>query len=216
MALAALHDRGICHGDRLKDASNVLSLLITTSDFGQAFEVSEPPAVFSIPANYAAPEIVLDGSGGVTMDARSLGRTLYEIRLGRRLFDVPQIIDLHKEDYVCELASLLEEPPQVWVNYYVELDDGSNTGSTPYTSLVRDSGEPCTEPQTKRARSIQEKLAECHDCSGEDCAHPRFKLISEAEAASLAVLLERFLRWRPEKRLRARDVLGHAWFHTRY
>lgn len=65
----------------------------------------------------------------------------------------------------------------------------------------------------QRVRSIQEKLASCHDCAGQNCPYPRFQLISEAEAATLADLLEKRLRYRPEERLGAQDVLKHAWFH---
>ncbi|RCI12035.1 hypothetical protein L249_0535 [Ophiocordyceps polyrhachis-furcata BCC 54312] len=54
----------------------------------------------------------------------------------------------------------------------------------------------------------------CHDCAGLNCAHQRFQLISEAEAAALADLLEKLLRYQPEDRLAAQDVLKHAWFHT--
>ncbi|POR37676.1 Uncharacterized protein TPAR_02128 [Tolypocladium paradoxum] len=53
-------------------------------DFGQSFDTCQrpPPAAFGIPANYAAPEVVLDSSGSIAMDRWSLGCTLYEIRLG--------------------------------------------------------------------------------------------------------------------------------------
>ncbi|PNY23764.1 Uncharacterized protein TCAP_06303 [Tolypocladium capitatum] len=266
VALAALHDRGICHGELQSldglDEEQVLSLLgepettdvhIRTDsrptpemphapkylvyppdsgdvdlstiaprtqviDFGQSFDTSQRPlpAAFGIPVNYAAPEVVLDSSGSTAMDLWSLGCTLYEIRLGRRLFDVFQLVSLRKVDYMDEISSLLGEPPERWAEYYLESDDESDTGATPSDPSSGDDGDACVEPQVERARSIKEKLAGCHDCTGPECVHPRFQLISEAEAATLADLLEKLLRYRPEERLSAQDALKHAWFHTQY
>jgi serine/threonine protein kinase len=197
---------------------SVISPRAQVIDFGQSFDTSQgpPPPAFGIPANYAAPEVILDSSGSIAMDLWSLGCTLYEIRLGRRLFDVFQLLALSKKSYVDEIASLLGEPPDPWTKYYSVSDDESDTSATPSSPSSGVDGDTCIEPQVERARSIQEKLASCHDCTGERCAHPRFQLISEAEATTLADLLERLLRYPPEERLSAQDVLKHAWFHTRY
>jgi serine/threonine-protein kinase SRPK3 len=193
-------------------------------DFGQSFDTFEgpPPAAFGIPVNYAAPEVVLDSSGSIAMDLWSLGCTLYEIRLGRRLFDVFQLMGLCKYHYVDEIASVLGEPPEPWAAFYSgpddESDDESQDDSDGDSESVdqSDSDSVTTEPQVERARSILEKLARCHDCTGQECAHPRFELISEAEATALADLLEKLLRYRPEERLSAQEVLKHEWFHTQY
>jgi serine/threonine-protein kinase SRPK3 len=196
---------------------SVISQRTHVIDFGQSFDTSQgpPPARFGIPTNYAAPEVVLDVSGGISMDLWSLGCTLYEIRLGRRLFDVFQMICLSEKDYVAEIASLLGEPPEPWANYYSESDDESEDSATS-SDPVLEGGDTCTEPQVQRVHDIEEKLASCHDCAGEGCAHPRFQIISEAEAPILADLLERLLRYRPEERLSAQDVLEHPWFHTHF
>ncbi|KAF6801101.1 protein kinase domain-containing protein [Colletotrichum sojae] len=52
--------------------------------------------------------------------------------------------------------------------------------------------------------------------NGEKCEHPRYQLISEDEAVDLADLLEGLLRYEPEERLSAQEVLKHPRFHTRY
>ncbi|XP_044721733.1 kinase [Hirsutella rhossiliensis] len=216
-ALAALHSRGICHGD-LRPSNILLELqgldglseeqdshptpeipyapkyLVYPPDFSN----QPPPAAFGIPANYAAPEVVIDSLGNTAMDLWSLGCTLYEVRLGRRLFDVFQLAGLRKEDYVDEIACLLGEPPEPWAEYY-ESDDSSDTCTSPSNPASPENEDIYVEPQVQHARSIQEKL-----------------LISEAEAATLADLLEKLLRYRPEERLGAQDVLKHAWFHTQY
>jgi serine/threonine-protein kinase SRPK3 len=197
---------------------SVISPRVQVIDFGQSFDiwVGPPPSAFGIPANYAAPEVILDSSGSIAIDLWSLGCTLYEIRLGRRLFDVFQLVTLTKKNYVDEIASLLGKPPNPWKKYYAEPNNKLNTSTAPSSLSSGDEGDAVIEPQVERARSFQEKLASCHDCTGEECAHPRFQLISEAEATTLSDLLERLLRYAPQERLSAQDVLKHAWFHTSF
>ncbi|KAK7417849.1 hypothetical protein QQX98_004324 [Neonectria punicea] len=187
-------------------------------DFGQSFDTSQrpPPVAFGIPAHYAAPEIVFDSFGSTAMDIWSLGCTLYEIRLGRRLFNVFQLVGLRKEDYMDEISSILGEPPTPWTQYYSVSDDESENDMSQNDLDLGDDGDTCVGPQGERGRSIQNKLASCHDCTGQGCAHPRFELISKPEAATFADLLERLLRYRPEERLSAQDVLKHEWFCTQY
>lgn len=187
-------------------------------DFGQSFDLSQrpPPAAFGIPANYAAPEVFFDSSGSTAMDLWSLGCTLYEIRLGRRLFDVFQLVGLRKEDYMDEISSILGEPPKLWAEYYSASDNESETGTAQTDPNLEDDGGTCFGPQGERGCSIQKKLGSCHDCTGQGCEHQTFQLISRSEAATLADLLEKLLRYRPEERLSAQDVLKHAWFRTQY
>ena len=167
---------------------------------------------FGIPANYAAPEIIIDNLGTVAMDLWSLGCTLYEVRLGKRLFDVFQLISLRKEDYVNEVASILGKPPEPWARYYTE----SNMADTVFNSSLVYKEDTSCDFRTSRVRSLQEKIASCHNCTGQECAHPRYQLISEAEAALLAELLEGLLRCRPHERLSAQEALKHAWFRSQY
>ncbi len=183
-------------------------------DFGQSFDVSEQPRpeAYGIPVNYAAPEVVIDNDGGIAMDLWSLACTLYEIQLGKRLFNVFQLVGLRKEDYVDEIASLLGEPPEVWAEYYDESDTESED-SEMTTSDPSDEEETLpTELSIGRARRIQQKLGDCHRCVQEGCTHPRFELIPEVEAATMADLWERLLRYQPEDRHSAQDLLEHEWF----
>lgn len=187
-------------------------------DFGQSFDISQrpPPTIFGVPANYAAPEVFLDNSGGTAMDLWSLGCTLFEIRLGRRLFDVFQLVGLRKEDYIDEVTSVLGKPPELWAEYYSVSDNESETVSTQTNRDLGDDGDTGIGSQGERSRSIQKRLSSCHDCAGQVCTHQRVQPISKSEAATLADLLEKLLRYRPEERLSAQDVLQHAWFRTRY
>lgn len=192
-------------------ASAAISAHAQVIDFGQSFHNSlGPPESLGIPVNYAAPEGILDGLGSMEMDIWSLGCAVFEVRLGQRLFAVFQLLQLRKEEYMDEVSSLLREPPEEWLEYYGESSDESGREGPP---IPHPGGH---EGAILRVNAIRERIAGCHDCTGEGCTHPRFELISEAEATDLADLLEKLLRWRPEERLGTRDILKHAWFNTQY
>lgn len=90
--------------------------------------------------------------------------------------------------------------------YYIEPDGKSDTGGSLSNASTGDDQDTCIEPQLEQARSIPEKLASCHDCTGEGYPRPQFQLISEAEVATLADLLVRMSRYQPEERLSAQNV----------
>lgn len=192
-------------------ASAAISAHAQVIDFGQSFDNSfGPPQSLGIPVNYAAPEVILDGLGSMEMDLWSLGCAIFEVHLGQRLFTVFQLVKLRKEEYMDEVSPLLGEPPEQWLEYYAEPSDESGSEGPP-TPRHDNHGDA-----SSRVKAIRERIAECHDCSGEGCTHPRFELISEAEATDLADLLEKLLRWRPEERLGTRNIMKHAWFNTQY
>ena len=189
-----------------------ISPSVQVIDFGQSFNTDKNPlpTIFGIPVNYASPEVTLDSSATESMDLWSLGCTLYETRFGERLFEVFQLNGLRKQDYVDEIASLLGPPPKQWMEYYTE----SHMEDTIYkASEAVDSHSP-SDLRSRRVRSLQEKIISCHHCTGQDCAHPRYQLISDSEAAIFADLLEQLLRYNPDERLSAREALIHPWFHT--
>lgn len=176
-------------------------------DFGQSFDVSRlQPATYGIPLDYAAPEVVLDNRMTAAMDIWSLGCTLFEMRVGKQLFNVFQLLAKRKVDYVDEIATLLGRPPEPWAEEYFESDDESGEDSIPSQNFSRE----------ERVRSIYNRLSKCHDCVAPKCGHPGFRIISETEAADLADLLEQLLRYKPEERLGTEEVLKHPWFNTNY
>lgn len=192
-------------------ASAAISAHAQVIDFGQSFDNSlDPPKNLGIPVNYAAPEVILDGLGSMEMDLWSLGCAIFEVRLGQRLFTAFQLVQLCKEEYMDEISPLLGEPPEEWLEYYAESSDESGSEGPPTPHPGGHGGE------SLRVEAIRERIASCHDCSGEGCTHPRFERISEAEATDLADLLEKLLRWRPKERLDTRDILKHVWFNTQY
>lgn len=135
-------------------------------DFGQAVEAAAEKAPPGIPANYAAPEVILQGSGGQEMDLWSLACTLYEVRVGQQLFDVPQLIGVDERDYEEEISTVLGKPGHGRSDREVACEIG------------------------KRA-------------FGDDMT---------LEKEQWAEMLAGLLRYEPDKRLKAQDLLNNAWF----
>lgn len=169
-------------------------------DFGQAFyidQLPQSPPAFGIPANYAAPEVILENSGGIEMDLWSLGCTLFEIQLGRRLFDVFQLVGLSEVEYILEIALLLGRPPVEWAEFYKP--------------------KPGTEAEYEvSARRLYDKIIGEPSSAGQAQAeaHSQHSFISDAEAEIFADLLGRLLRYEKSERLGAMEVVKHAWFGT--
>lgn len=55
-------------------------------DFGESFDVSQPPNDLGIPGPYRSPELILDKTAGFGSDIWALGCSLFKIRTGRQLF----------------------------------------------------------------------------------------------------------------------------------
>lgn len=185
-------------------------------DFDVSFDTthSPHPTAFGIPANYAAPEVVLDTSGGMTMDLWSLGCTLYETRLGSRLFDVFQLGSLSRFEYMGEISDLLGPPPGKWTKFYktdesdVESDGESDDelDNQPASSPASQTNES-TNTGTQRANAIFEKIKGQTDSSGKK------HTVGDDEARAMADLLEKLLNYCEHERPTAQDVLQHPWLN---
>jgi serine/threonine protein kinase len=69
----------------------------------------------------------------------------------------------------------------------------------------------------QRARSIRECIAFSHDCSdhqGQKCPKTLHEIVSKKEAGAMVDLIERLLRYNPEGRMAAQDVLDHEWLRV--
>ncbi|KID84803.1 Protein kinase-like domain protein [Metarhizium guizhouense ARSEF 977] len=135
-------------------------------DFGQAVEAAGEKAPPGIPANYAAPEVIRQGCGGQEMDLWSLACTLFEVRVGQQLFNVPQLIGVDERDYEDEISSVLGKP-------------GHGRSDR---DMAREIG--------KRA-------------FGKDMT---------PEKEQWAEMLAGLLRYEPDERPKAQDLLNNAWF----
>lgn len=202
------------------DASLILANAYIT-DFGQSFDVSkEPlPTSFGIPVDYRAPEMVLNHTSTVTagteMDLWSLGCSLFEIRTGQKLFNVFQLLGLDEMEYLLEIAALLGNPRATassWLLPWEEKLRARLSASESRGDFGKGVEIETETSEASRLKLIRERIEATHLHSGKNRPPGAHLALSENEVQTLSDLLERLLRWEPEQRLVARDVLEHDWF----
>lgn len=179
---------------------------ICVADFGESFDVNDLPEDLEIPQEYRAPEYILDKRLGAESDLWALGCTLFEIRTGRRLFDLP---DDDPDEHLARIVQVLGKFSEPWWSTTWEartqyFGNEMDTNGKParlewWLTGRRDTSQPHTP------RSIEEALMEA-------TAHDPKHGISQAETLVFADLLRRIFKYNPEKRLPAEDILEHAWF----
>ena len=189
-------------------------------DFGESFEASHPPKDLGIPGPYRAPELMLDHKTGYGSDLCALGCTIFETRTGRKLFDA---FDDEDDVYLDEMVRVLGVMPEPWwsttwhFRKQVFEDHADDSGKA---ILIRshEKEEPRRDNVTvhpsvaEGSRSLLDKLApgvwyldsdvpyaECH------------REIIQREKELLADLLGSLLKFDPEGRLSAEEVLKHEW-----
>jgi serine/threonine-protein kinase SRPK3 len=81
------------------------------TDFGESFEISQPPDDLGIPGPYRSPELILDKEAGFGSDIWALGCSLFEIRTGRKLFSS---FDDEDNDYLDAIVQVLGKLPEPW------------------------------------------------------------------------------------------------------
>ena len=80
-------------------------------DFGESFEISQPPDDLGIPGPYRSPELILDKEAGFGSDIWALGCSLFEIRTGRKLCET---FDDDVDSHLGAMALILGKLPEPW------------------------------------------------------------------------------------------------------
>ena len=192
-------------------------------DFGESFRVSDPPEDLGIPEAYCSPELILDKVASIGSDIWALGCTLFEIRTGRKLFDMfDDDIDSHLYYMVLLLGKLPEPWWTAWEarqNWFEKDSDPRGRKCFPATE------QPATEKPDQEGvtdvlhpiipsepRSIQETLAPGLWYMDMDIGDEIHRDIPGDEIEVFADLLGKLLKYIPEDRLTANAAQDHEWF----
>ena len=179
---------------------------VCVADFGESFDVNDLPEDLGIPQEYRAPEYILDKRLGVESDIWALGCTLFEIRTGRRLFDLP---DDDPDEHLARVVQVLGKFSEPWWSTTWEarrqyFGDGVDAEGKPAKLEWWMSGRRDT-CQSYTPRSIEDAIVYATTgCDPKD-------VVLEAEMLLFADLLRRIFKYNPEKRIPAEDILEHGW-----
>lgn len=190
-------------------------------DFGESFDMVEPPQDLSTPGPYRSPELILDCAAGIGSDLWALGCTLFEIRTGRKLFGTFYDDD---NSYLVAMVQVLGPFPEPWWS----------TTWTKRRRMYRDKPDTnglviaAVEPKERKhpgasirhhpsvahgARSLQGKLAPgLWYLDGQPQDRSYHQPISPEEIELFAGFLSKLLEYTPSKRIAAADLLSHEWF----
>lgn len=200
-------------------------------DLGEAFKVNNPPSDIGIPQPYRSPELLLEKSGptivGFGCDLWALGCTLFEIRTGRKLFN---LFDDDDDSYLDAMVSILGRMPEPWWSTTWEArkriwrDEPDELGHAvpvkEHSMQVGDLSSPTYKSTThpsvaEGARSLGDMLAPgvwyMDTAKRQEDTH---RDIAHHEKVLFADLLSLFLKWQPQERIRAKEALNHDWFHA--
>lgn len=192
-------------------------------DFGESFEISQPPDDLGTPGPYRSPELILDKKAGVGSDIWALGCSLFEIRTGRKLFSP---FDDEDNEYLDAFVQVLGKLPEPWWSttwtdrrrmYKDEVDEQGlvipavaseqgNHDPGEHTSIIHPS-------VAVNARSLKDQIAPGLWYMSD--YHPngdRHRDISQTEQTLFANLLRRLLEYKPESRISAEYAINHEWF----
>ncbi|KAL4915864.1 kinase-like domain-containing protein [Aspergillus aurantiobrunneus] len=180
---------------------------ICVIDFGESFDMSNPPSGLGIPLDYASPEVLLENQCGSSGDIYALATTMFELRLGSKLFSVDED---SIEDYLyCRIGDCGPLPEPWWSKW----SDGWRQVHACFEpdNPVDESNwdEATVRRATIRKRTSLSIIHSIKRQMGRPVWHGR---LPEGERVLFEDLLYRMTEHDAEKRPSIEEVLLHPWF----
>jgi serine/threonine protein kinase len=180
-------------------------------DFGESYDVTNPPEELGIPESYRSPELILENTPGFGSDLWALGCTLFEIRTRRKLFDMFDDDDDSHLFHKVEMLGALPEPwwSTTWKHRkeFFKDEPDSLSRAVLVDALAKEQSDLSVErPSIELA--LRRGLHYWDLGPGEEFSRE----IPPDEIEQLADLLKKILQYEPSRRLTAAEVLDHEWF----
>lgn len=212
---------------------------IAIIDFGESFEISDPPATLGIPRRYAAPELIFGGhKPGPGSDMFALACTIYELRRHTILDDDLWYLTQNMERIMGPVPPPYRQTAQQMIydhlmKEYEENGDedepkpefpslNSNTDGMdlePVVDSVEGDASRAENGNHHYSRPLEKDLA-TNLTYYPDALNPNYRdegtpveyRLPHNEVLSLAHFLHQIFRYNPEERMGASKALKHHWF----
>ncbi|KAF4240583.1 hypothetical protein CNMCM6457_007161 [Aspergillus fumigatiaffinis] len=180
-------------------------------DFGESYDVTNPPEELGIPESYRSPELVLENTPGFGSDLWALGCALFEIRTGRKLFDM---FDDDDDSHLFHMVETLGALPEPWWSttwkHRKEFfkDEPDLLGQAVLVDALAKEQSDLSVERPSIELALRRGLHYWDLGPGEKFSRE----IPPDEIEQLADLLKKILQYEPSRRLTAAEVLEHEWF----
>ncbi len=176
-------------------------------DFGETYELENPPESLGIPPAYCPPELIFDSLTGVACDIWALACTIFELRSMSQLFESFFGDD---DDVIRQMVIYLGKLPEPWWSSWESRDiwfneDGTLIPRSPVINTATGEFYPNLDTIEKRLGAGVR-----FGITGSD---EKFDVVIQPEECKvLAGLLLEMLNYDPQSRPTVAMVLEHPWF----
>ena len=199
---------------------SILEEGVVVGDFGQSYTIASPPLGYrpGTAIHYLPPEARFEKRWGLAADIWTLACAIFEMRAGFPLFEPFLSNDT---DILKQTVETLGRLPDPWRTQFDETrrSEWPEDYGKPKNLEARQSAEVSL---TASSRSIRDHVRSIgHPPSGEDSEpyiddgplmEKHGATLDEDEINLLSDLLERMLKYCPDERISAHEVLNHPWF----
>ena len=189
--------------DRLD--ARFISNKVSIIDFGESYDMYNPPEDLGVTASFRAPELLFDNTIGVGCDLWALACTIFEVRTRSPLFQ--NFMD-DDDEVIMQMVPLLGKLPEPWWSSWKARGQ-----------WYEEDGTPLVNPRTGRPRMLMDNLEELltgSSLSSDDLGGKKKEacgfVVQIEESKILGNLLMGILKYDPKERLSVEAVLEHSWF----